>query len=375
MLTAPLLLLLLVACGTTASSEQDAPDPAELQATIGRLQTDLTTATERSETLAEEVNELRAAQDTLQERVDRLERENARLQASLDEILALTDSVSPEDAVAEVESLLIEVDSLRELAEDQRFLQDLLQSLGRGPAPKAQPSGPTERAPVPPRLEPEEPEPGAPARPLTELPDRAPRADDAEPQEPETGTPAPPTRVLGGFVRVDRVESTFAAGAQALPEDRRISVTADRPRTYLPTMAVTDAAVVAPIVRNVGGRGRGDPEMALLVKVSYPASDPPLYLRGAEVSTQSTSIQISLPEVRRQSNGTRRLEEAIVTDPATVRRIVALLASERAVRISYHGNVRSIHEDAPRDTRGVVSVMVYVLRALGGDVPREGDQP
>ncbi len=374
MLTAPLLLLLLVACGTTASSEQDAPDPAELQATIGRLQTDLAAATERSETLAREVDELRAAQDILQERVDRLERENARLQANLDEILALTDSVSPEDAVAEIESLLIEVDSLRELAEDQRFLQDLLQSLGRGPAPEAVPAGPAADA-APPRLEPEEPEPGAPTRPLTELPDRTPRADDTATPEAEAAPPAPPTRVLGGFVRVDRVESTFVAGAKPLPEDNRISVTADRPRTYLPTMAVTDAAVVAPIVRNVASRGESDPEMAVLVKVRYPASDPPLYLRGAELSTQSTSIQISLPEVRRQSNGSQRLEEAVVTDPATVRRMVALLASERVVRISYHGNVRSIHDDAPRDTRGVVSLMVYVLRALGGDLPREGDLP
>ncbi|MFP4485112.1 MAG: hypothetical protein ACLFO1_09695 [Spirochaetaceae bacterium] len=373
MLTALLLLLLLVACGTTASSEEESPDPAELQARIARLRSDLAAATERSEALAGEVEELRAGQDALQERVGRLEGENARLQANLDAIVDVTGSSSPEDALAEIESLLIEVESLRELAEDQRFLQRLLESLGRGAGADAPSPEPPQREAAPHRPEPEgpepeRPEPGAPTRPLGELPAGTPRTREADRSQSAGGTPAQPTRILGGFLLVDRLESSFIAGARPLPEDSRISVTTDRRRTYLPTVAATDASIVAPIVRD-----GGDPEPAVLVKVRYSASDPPLYLRGVELSTQSTSTQITLPEVRRVSTGSERLEEALVTDAAAVRRLMTLLASESAVTVSYHGYARSIREDAPRDARGVVAVMVYVLQALGGKLPWEGD--
>jgi hypothetical protein len=111
-----------------------------------------------------------------------------------------------------------------------------------------------------------------------------------------------------------------------------------------------------------------EPQLAVVIKVTYPTSEQPLYLRSIEVTGRSNAAQVALLEVRRRTNGSRRMEEALITDPATVRALVTLMIAEEPPQLAFHGNTRTVQKRAPQELRGNVAAIVYTLRALGGEM-------
>jgi outer membrane murein-binding lipoprotein Lpp len=309
-------------------------------AELERLDVALSEARAEVNALSSRVEKLENRNRAARERAATLERELEQMQARLSTVLELTGTESPEAAVQEIESLLQEVESLRELIEDQAFARSLLEGL-----PSAPRNGPEEATPSDP--------PPEPARPEAPAESAAPASAGLDP------------RVLAGFIQVDEIQSTYIGEADPLPEDPRLAVTRDtsRPRIYLPRSLRDQETTVAPVVFD-----GEDPQLAIMVKVTYPASEAPLYLQSVEVTGAGNAAQVALLEVRRQTTGSLRMEEAIVTNPATVRTLTTLLIAHDPPRLEFHGNARSVQKKAPQELRGDVAAVVYTFRALGGEV-------
>ena len=350
----------MASCATgpdNAAPADDAAEPTrqELAEDIAALQEELTRAERRVEELLGQNEELREGAVAAEAEAQELSRRLAELERQFGRIRELTDADTNPAALAEVEGLVVEVEALQELVEDQLFLQGLLDAL-QAPRPDAapveRPGTEVEESPRPRQAEETAREPVLEAEPLRQ----------AEPP----GPPPVSAELRGSFISVEETESAIISGLELLPGEAGLLRSTDPPGRYVPEASLSEDLLVTPVL--IRPRD-GVAYLALWVRVRYPAADPPLYLESIEVATAETTVQISLEDLRRQVDASRRLEETIIAEPGAVRRVTELLRRAQPPRITFHGRVRSLHKTAPQDMRGRMALMVYTLRALGGELP------
>jgi hypothetical protein len=377
-----LLVVLLVLVGGCATTEPQETIPRdeherELRALEQELAAAREQAAEETNALSTRIEELRAENTELRGRLAEAEAELAELRSLVAELKDRTNSASPEAALDRLDVLLAELESLRELARDRAFAESLMRSFEQ---PEEEAEGQTEeQAPAPsrqgvPDQRPEEeaadptptPTPNADHTPDTEPSGEARRAEDPD----DTVGPGP--RIAGGFIRVDRVSSSYIGEREPLAGDPDVAVTPRLPsldgdRLYTPLKVDDLDTGLIPLVRYSPTR---PPSLIFLIRVRYSTEDAPLYLEGVELQTSETAqmMQVRVDPVRRLSDGVQRLEEGLVHDHRSVTRMVALMDTS-GLRVQYTGAGRSLTETAPQSLRGRVSTMLYVLRALGGDLP------
>ncbi len=312
--------------GACASAEPQPTIPrSEHEAETQQLRAELSATQEQAETeiaaLSAQIDELRGENRRLREQLSSSEAESARFRETISELEEQTGTSSTEAALDRLDSLITEIESLRELVRDRAFAESLIH--GR----RQQPQGELE--------------------------------------------PDPNPRIPSGFTRMQQLTSSYVGDAVPLRGDRDVLVTARKPgfggaRFYLPTGSSNMDTGLIPLVRY---KPDDSASLIFLVRVRYPSQESPLYLESIEISAANRGriMRINLDPVRRLSDGEQRLEEALVESPESVERLAELFEGA-SVRISYNGTNRSVTETAPQMLRGRLSTMLYVLRALGGDL-------